>query len=105
MMKQVFELLDIRVLVASEGPQMTGTFSIGAWGQPAAVVCEQRSESHQDSVSNLTGSELRDPCPIPVELPVRWDVCRTVVGDPSSRLIASVIPPRHPQDNVPDEHT
>lgn len=70
LMKQVFDLLDTRVLVGANGLQLTGTIPIGAWDQSDVAVGELRSGVPPDPLSNLPWSEMRIPTAIRVTLPV-----------------------------------
>ena len=53
LMKEVFDLLEVRVLVAPDGLKISGTLPIDAWGEP------------DDSVSELGTGVPRAPSPRP----------------------------------------
>ena len=55
-MKQVFDLLDLRVLVTIDGLELSGTVPIGDWDDDEAAVGELRSGVPQRLGSNLTGA-------------------------------------------------
>ena len=56
LMKQVFDLLDLRVLVTIDGLELSGTVPIGDWDDDEAAVGELRSGVPQRLCSNLTGA-------------------------------------------------